>query len=454
MAIKSHSFPLDNFDPLALYLALCPQGPGLLESLNPLPKTGQFSIVPLRWQERYLLRQGQLLRYDSTGETPLPGDPFNILGDILKQRAVPVSASTPFPGGFFGYFGYDLAAQIEELPQQANRDLPVPDLNLYWVDLTAVYDHADQRLTLASLDPRINLKALKKTLRTSLQPLQEQPLQVLELPRATLSQQQFEEMVRQGKEYIAAGDIYQVNLSCRFDGQIKGDSTELYRRLRSINPSPFACLLRFPGFEIISSSPERLVSLRGKLAETRPIAGTRPRGYSPPEDQQLGKELLGHPKERAEHIMLLDLERNDLGKVSKAGSVVVDELMVLERYSHVTHIVSNVRGTLRDNCGPFDLLRATFPGGTITGVPKKRCMEIIDELEPVGRGSYTGSAGYISACGSMDLNILIRSFQRFGERINYQTGAGIVADSIPENEWLECLAKGEALQTLLQEATK
>jgi para-aminobenzoate synthetase component 1 len=257
--------------------------------------------------------------------------------------------------------------------------------------------------------------------------------------------------VRQAQAYIAAGDVYQVNLSCRFDAGLKGPSTELYRRLRQINPAPFACLLKFPHVEIISSSPERLVSLNRGLAQTRPIAGTRPRGFSPARDQELGNELLCHPKERAEHIMLIDLERNDLGKVCEAGSVEVDELMVLERYSHVTHIVSNIRGQLRSDCGPFDLLRATFPGGTITGVPKKRCMEIIDELEPVGRGAYTGSAGYISACGTMDLNILIRSFQRVGNQISYQAGAGIVADSDPEREWKECLQKGKALHSVLQE---
>ena len=452
MTCISHSFPLSQFDPLALYLALCPNGPGLLESLNPRPKTGRYSIVPLRWRECYQLRAGELYCC-ATGEVRhLPGEPLTLLADILSRRAVPAVADSPFPGGFFGYFGFDLAAQIEELPQAAERDLPVPDLDLYWVDLTAVYDHGRQQLTLASLDETINLIELEQQVRAAQRPLPRQPLKLISLPQAILSQQHFESMVQRGKDYIAAGDIYQVNLSCRFDGQLEGASSELYRRLRELNPSPFACLLHFPELDIISSSPERLVSLQQDLAETRPIAGTRPRGYTPPEDQQLGKELLGHPKERAEHIMLLDLERNDLGKVCRAGTVEVDELMVLERYSHVSHIVSNVRGELRTGCGPFDLLRATFPGGTITGVPKKRCMEIIDELEPVGRGCYTGSAGYISACGNMDLNILIRSFQRIGNQLSYQTGAGIVADSIPEKEWFECLAKGEALRKVLREA--
>ncbi len=455
LTAKTHSFKLAQFDPLALYLTCNPDGPGLLESLNPLAKTGRFSIVPLRSRERYTLRDGVLCRQASGKQDILPGDPLASLSNILRDRAIPANSGSPFPGGYFGYFGYDLAGLIESLPAAADRDLPVPDLDLFWVDITACYDHQQQRLTLGTLDSAVDLQALEESVRCSQEnPPTEQPLALKQLPEAILSQKQFEQMVQRGKDYIAAGDIYQVNLSCRFDGQLSGASSELYRRLRAINPSPFACLLKFPGFDIISSSPERLVSLRGKLAETRPIAGTRPRGFSPPEDHKLGEELLGHPKERAEHIMLLDLERNDLGKVCQAGSVEVDELMVLERYSHVTHIVSNVRGSLNEDCGPFDLLRATFPGGTITGVPKKRCMEIIDELEPVGRGSYTGSAGYISACGDMDLNILIRSFQRFGERINYQTGAGIVADSIPEKEWHECLAKGAALKTLLQEAAQ
>ena len=453
MATRTHSIDFASFDPLALYLDLCPNGPGLLESLNPLPKTGRYSIVPLTWRETYRLIDGRLWISKDGQKTKLPGDPLARLAEILKQRTIQPIQETPFPGGFFGYFGYDLAQQIEVLPHRARRDLPVPELELVWVDTTAVYDHQHRRLTLASLDDSVNLQVLAEHARAAQKkPLTFQALEIPKLPEPCLSQAQFERMVSRGKEYIAAGDIYQVNLSCRFDGRIEGASSELYRRLRAINPAPFSCLLRFPGLEIVSSSPERLVSLRQGVAETRPIAGTRPRGYSPPEDHRLGEELLGHPKERAEHIMLLDLERNDLGKVCQAGTVLVDELMVLERYSHVTHIVSNVSGRLKPEANPFDLLRATFPGGTITGVPKKRCMEIIEELEPVGRGSYTGSAGYISACGTLDLNILIRSFQRLGSCLTYQTGAGIVADSVPEKEWFECLSKGEALRKVLWEA--
>ncbi len=449
MPIQYHSFFLSDFDPLKLYLDLCPTGPGFLESLNPLPKTGRYSIVPLRWREHYRLEYNVLIRHDQSGTTTLPGKPLKVLAQILQKRSVPQTDETPFPGGFFGYFGYDLAAQIEDLPQNAKRDLPSPSLELYWVDVTAVYDHNTGQMTLATLDPDVVLTDYTAIIRESAQKKFPETLKTIKLPEPIISQNQFISMVERGKEYIAAGDIYQVNLSCRFEGEIEGASTELYRQLRQSNPAPFSCFLHFSDLDIVSSSPERLVSLRDGLAETRPIAGTRPRGYTPARDQSLGEELLGHPKERAEHIMLLDLERNDLGKVCQAGSIEVDEFMILERYSHVTHIVSNVRGKLNDDCGPFELLEATFPGGTITGVPKKRCMEIIDELEPVGRSSYTGSAGYISACGTMDLNILIRSFQRSGKRLTYQTGAGIVADSIPEKEWQECLHKGEALHALL-----
>lgn len=388
MPLHARSLHLEQFDPLRLWLGLGATGPGFLESPAPVGRISRFSIVPLRGQESYRLDADGLVRLHRGTLEALPGDPFERLEATLAERRCPVSDATPFPGGLFGYCGYDLAGWIEQLPRRARRDRPVPDLWLTWVDATAVYDHHHRRLTLAGLDPALDLADLEQQVLAALQtPLPPPPAPVTELPRPVFSQAEFEARVDRARSYIAAGDIYQANLSCRFDGHYAGSAAALYARLRAVNPSPFACLLCSPGLEIISSSPERLVSLRRGIAETRPIAGTRPRGYSPPEDQQLGEELLAHPKERAEHVMLLDLERNDLGKVCQPGSVKVDEMMVLERYSHVTHIVSNVRGRLRDGLGPLALLRATFPGGTITGVPKKRCMEIIDELEPVGRGS-------------------------------------------------------------------
>jgi para-aminobenzoate synthetase component I len=452
MTLQQHSFTVDRFDPLALFHHMAPDGPGFLESPEPTPRTGRYTIVALRRSESYRLNDDGLCVLKNGVETTLPGDPLKTLARILEQRRLSSVTTVPFCGGYFGYFGYDLAAWLEELPRLAPRDRPLPALWLDWVDLSAVYDHQKGQVTLSSLAPGDDLVALEQAIRVALdQPLASPVENRSEVPKAILKQAEFEEMVRRAKDYIAAGDIYQANLSVRFDGHCSLSSTELYARLRRINPSPFGCLLRTPQLEIISCSPERLVSLRGTTAELRPIAGTRPRGYSPPDDVRLGEELLGHPKERAEHIMLLDLERNDLGKVCRPGSIIVDELMALERYSHVCHIVSNLHGELIEGAGPFDLIRATFPGGTITGVPKKRCMEIIEELEPVGRGTYTGSAGYISVCGTMDLNILIRTFQKFGDQLTYQTGAGIVADSVPEREWHECLSKGAALRQALEE---
>jgi para-aminobenzoate synthetase component 1 len=257
--------------------------------------------------------------------------------------------------------------------------------------------------------------------------------------------------VKRCKEYIAAGDIYQANLSQRLSGAIDdADPLRLYRMLRTVNPSPFAAFLDFGDLQLVSSSPERLVRLRDGVADTRPIAGTRRRGADAAETRELSDELLTNEKERAEHIMLLDLERNDLGKVCDYGTVAVDEMMVVEDYSHVIHIVSNVRGSLASGRDAFDLVRAVFPGGTITGVPKVRCMEIIDELEPVARGPYTGSIGYISNTGDMDLNIIIRTFVIKDGNAYVQVGAGIVADSDPAREYFETMQKAEALKKALE----
>lgn len=445
-------FNTEYFDPLQVFLEVNPAGPGFLESLGESDRVARYSIVPLRSQEFYQLDNHKLNRVSDGICEEVPGDPLQSLGEILSVRRHPGHEASPFPGGFFGFFSYDLAGKIEQLPQQALRDLPVPKLWLTWVDTTAVYDHSTGQVILDSLDPEVDLLHLEQQVLAALkEPLSKNPGFGPLHSKPVLTREEFMERVEKARDYIAAGDIYQANLSCRFDIENAGHLSphNLYQRLRQVNPSPFACLLQTPEVNIISSSPERLVSLRSGIAETRPIAGTRPRGFTLPEDSRLGEELLAHPKERAEHIMLLDLERNDLGKVCKTGTVEVDELMVLERYSHVTHIVSNVRGELKSDMGPFDLIRATFPGGTITGVPKKRCMEIIDELEPVGRGIYTGSAGYISATGDMDLNILIRTFQLIGEKLTYQVGAGVVADSDPAREWEECLDKGRALQLAL-----
>jgi anthranilate/para-aminobenzoate synthase component I len=261
-----------------------------------------------------------------------------------------------------------------------------------------------------------------------------------------VSEEQYIWMVLRAKQYIAAGDIFQANLSLRVHAPI-GDVHPwwLYLHLREINPSPFACYMDMGDYHIVSSSPERLLRVHREVVETRPIAGTRPRGRDLREDEAMRAELLLSEKERAEHVMLIDLERNDLGKVSAYGTVEVNELMCTEEYSHVIHIVSNVRGRLLRGKDMFDCIRAAFPGGTITGVPKVRCMQIIDELEPLRRGPYTGSVGYLGFSGSMDLNIVIRTFLVKGQKAYVQAGAGVVADSEPQREYQESLKKAEAL---------
>jgi aminodeoxychorismate synthase component I len=315
---------------------------------------------------------------------------------------------------------------------------PTPE-RFWQSDRARLYHHAQETLQeieckLLNLDPFPHAFALPHK------------RQVVRSPQANLTREEYIERVKRCQDYIAQGDIFQANLSLRFSIPLEGCSPlMLYSILREVNPSPFAAFLNLGKLQLISSSPERLVHVSGRSVETRPIAGTRPRGKTASEDYRMTADLLTSVKERAEHLMLLDLERNDLGKVCRYGSIKVDEFMVTEQYSHVIHIVSNIQGRLRENVTCLDVLQAVFPGGTITGVPKVRCMEIIEELEPVVRGLYTGSIGYISFAGDMDLNIIIRSLFLTENTAYFQVGAGIVADSDPHGEYQECLYKAEAL---------
>jgi anthranilate/para-aminobenzoate synthase component I len=307
-----------------------------------------------------------------------------------------------------------------------------------------LYDEAKNKII--ALSSKLAAKVNEGTV-----PLSEKSVPGRFILTPNMTKGQFESMVVQCKEYIAAGDIYQANLSQRLSASIDdADTLRLYAILRDINPSSFAAYLDFGDLQLVGSSPERLIRLYNGIADTRPIAGTRRRGKDGTETSALSVELLTNEKERAEHIMLLDLERNDLGRVCGYGTVRVDEMMAVEDYSHVIHIVSNVRGTLAKGRDSFDLVRAVFPGGTITGVPKVRCMEIIDELEPIARGPYTGSIGYLSNAGDMDLNIIIRTFIVKDGIAHIQVGAGIVADSVPEQEYYETLQKAEALKKALE----
>jgi len=404
-------------------------------------------------------------------------DPFSYLRKMMADAHIrKVDGLPPFIGGAVGYLSYDLVRQFETLPSIAADDLSLPDLQFALFDVIAAVEHQTNRVHLlyCPSGERFLGEPREKLYREGLDRLAAFAAQLMGTsPEATPSptirhvsfhpeqtQAAYMDRVRRCQDYIAAGDIYQANLSHRFTVAINDmpESSrdrlmawqDLYGRLRRVNPSPFSGLLHFDNVALVSCSPERLVRLRGQLADTRPIAGTRPRGRDKADDRRLVSELLSNEKERAEHLMLVDLERNDLGRVCQFGTVRVDEFMTVEQYSHVSHIVSQISGTLRPDATPFDLIKAMFPGGTITGVPKIRCMEIIDELEPVRRGPYTGSFGYLSWNGNLDLNITIRTLVLCHTAGYLQVGAGIVADSNPSREYEETLHKAQAFFSSLQ----
>ncbi|MGV0028986.1 anthranilate synthase component I [Phormidesmis priestleyi] len=405
--------------------------------------------------------------------TPPVGEILPFLQQLLDRPSELTDSELPFTGGWLGWLGYDLAWEIEKLPYLKSDSLPFPIAYWYEPDRFAVLDHHQQTLWLAATDDA-DLDQMQDALSRTIEPPKPQ-FQNASPPCFHLSQVEYESAILQAKKHIQAGDIFQTNLSVRFEAETTADSWSIYRALQQINPSPFASYWQTPWGTVISCSPERLVKLQNRHAETRPIAGTRTRGTTIAHDQQLAEELISNTKEQAEHIMLVDLERNDLGRVCEWGSVRVDELLAIERYSHVMHLVSNVTGTLKSQLNTIDLIRALFPGGTITGCPKVRCMEIIEELEPDRRSLFYGSCGYLDWRGNLDLNILIRTLlyvrseergvrsEAFNEFIPHpsreacrrqplipaaivygQVGAGIVADSDPEREWHESLHKAEA----------
>jgi anthranilate synthase component 1 len=358
------------------------------------------------------------------------------------------TTTLPFTGGWFLYLGYELAAEIEPA-LDLKPDSVLPTALAVRCPAAIIYDHEEDachfvaEANAAGYEDQVtaDIAASRKL----------DPVHIGEGPAAPEVIEEeaegFLQAVETAKDYIADGDIYQANLSRQWDANLHGVATaeQLYARLRATNPAPFAGLASWNGTQIISSSPERLLQIRDGIASTRPIAGTRPRSDDRAMDDELSTELFNHPKERAEHVMLIDLERNDLGRICNAGTVEVDEMMVLESYAHVHHIVSNVRGQIRNDIAPGDAIRAVFPGGTITGCPKVRCMQIISELERGPRGAYTGSFGYLDRNGNMDLNILIRTIVMRDGGITLRAGSGIVADSEPEAELAETRAKGKGL---------
>jgi anthranilate synthase component 1 len=409
-------------------------------------------------------------------------DPTTALKEILAEfRPVHVAGLPRFWGGAVGWIGYDLVRAFEELPGQAPDDLELPELCLVLTDTLVIFDNLRQTLKViaAPFVPRPEkadeaydaackrVDAVVERLRSgappSLRPLEPPAPDETgsarlrwgggAAPHSSFGKLDFLAAVREAKEYILSGDVFQVVLSQRFEVE-RGDVDpfDVYRALRVVNPSPYMFHLDFPDARVTGASPECMVRLDNGRVEVRPIAGTRPRGASADEDDALAAELLADPKERAEHIMLIDLGRNDVGRVSRTGSVVVDEQMTIERYSHVMHMTSNVRGELAEGLNAFDVLRAALPAGTLSGAPKIRAMEIIDELEPHRRGLYGGAVGYLSYGGNLDLAIAIRTLVAKGDKIYVQAGAGLVHDSDPQKEYEETLNKARAVLRAVQMA--
>ncbi|CAI4033449.1 Anthranilate synthase component 1 [Nitrospira tepida] len=475
--------PLPAADPYRLYRRIARKGEPsfLLESGAPTTPAARYSFFGSSPSHLLRGKNGTAEVIGSDRRTCAVTTPLAALSSLLSQPTLTVPEDLPpFAGGAVGYLGYDLVRQYEPLPDQALNDWNLPDIQLGLFDLTAAIDHHQQtlhvifapswdrfagedrdKLFAEGLDRVEALHAclVGPTAKGS-QTHPEARIERLLGPAVPgQSVDDYVERVERCQEYIRAGDIYQANLSHRFHFAL-GSSTRspsrhhdvgraIYERLRVVNPSPFSALLSFGDLTLVSCSPERLIQVHGQTVTTRPIAGTRPRSGDPTHDERLRQELLANAKERAEHTMLVDLERNDLGRVCRCGSVRVNEFMTVEEYSHVRHLVSNVTGMLRPGIPRLDLIKSVFPGGTITGVPKIRCMQIIEELEPVRRGPYTGSLGYFSRTGAIDLNIVIRTMVLTEQSAYLQVGAGIVADSEPSREYQETLDKAQAFFTAL-----
>lgn len=475
--------PADLETPVSVFLKLRGDGSGfLLESVERGEQVGRYSFLATNTQHRLVGHPDHVVLHangDADRRSLARGqDPLSYVESVLSKYQLAETPGLPrFVGGAVGYMSYDLVRFFEHLPATANDDLNLPLCHFLFTDTLVVFDHVKHKLIILALaylngdrraaydDALYRIDNIAERLRQSLpdsrtaQSLtmrEETPSAAsrAELLQSNMTQADFETIVRRAKEYIAAGDIFQVVLSQRFARQTDADAFTIYRALRMLNPSPYMVYMELDGLEIIASSPEMLVRLDHGVAEVRPIAGTRRRGSTLEEDGVLAEELLADPKERAEHVMLVDLGRNDLGRVCDYGTVHVPELMAIERYSHVMHLVSRVAGRLNGKHDAYDLLRATFPAGTVSGAPKVRAMEIIEELEGVQRGPYAGAIGYFGYGGSMDTCITIRTILKQGNTAYIQAGAGIVADSDPTREHQESVNKAAALAEAIRMAER
>jgi anthranilate synthase component 1 len=450
-----HTFVDDCETPISAFLKLRGEGPAFLLESADQGRVGRWSFIGFR--PRSVLRW-------SLGD---PGDPYELAAaEVARYREAPLPGLPPFTGGAVGMFGYDLVRTLEPLGEPNPDPVGLPDLALMLTDVLVAFDHLRHELTIlahVSGDDADGVEAsyaaavetiadVRRRLDGPVPRPAEPPAVDRQAPafQSNMPRERFEGMVERIVEYIHAGDAYQVVPSQRWSAPTPVEAFSIYRGLRAVNPSPYMYFLDFGDFEIAGASPEPLVTVRDGRIETRPIAGTRPRGGSADDDARLAQELLADEKERAEHVMLVDLGRNDVGRVSEYGSVQVDGFMEIEAYSHVMHIVSRVSGRLREGVGPLDALRAILPAGTLSGAPKVRAMQIIDELEPVKRGGYGGAIGYLSYTGDLDTCIHIRTVVVKDGIAHVQAGGGTVADAKPDYEFRESEAKSRAVKQAIE----
>lgn len=440
----------------------------LLESVEGGEKWGRYSFLGANPSRVFRCKGGRvtILRDGRIEEEKEVENPIAVLKEIMAAyRPVPVDGLPRFYGGAVGYFSYDTVRFFEDLPDQTEDTLNLPDAVFMITDTIVIFDNVSLKIKVVSNvhldtghDPAQEydraVERIEGIVEDLKKPMEHPPLEMDYSSEVKFTsnfrQEEYQEVVERCKEYIRAGDVFQVVPSQRFQTEVSCDPFNIYRALRNINPSPYLRYLKLDDLILIGSSPEVLVRVEEGEVMVRPIAGTRPRGKTPEEDRLFERELLADPKERAEHIMLVDLGRNDVGRVARQGSVRVDELMVVERYSHVMHIVSNVVGELAENRDVFDVLAACFPAGTVSGAPKIRAMEIIDEMEPTRRGPYAGAVGYISYSGNLDTCITIRTLLIKDGVAYVQAGGGVVADSDPESEYFETVNKAKAMMRAVE----
>jgi para-aminobenzoate synthetase component 1 len=445
----------------------CWPEPALLESGPGFGESGRYSIFTARPRLVYEASGSAWSIVDESGRRETgEGDVLDVLSRLLRRYNLadsnhvidPVVESHPFQGGMIGFFGYDLAPRLERLPRKAGRDSRLPDIRLALYDTWVAVDHQTGAVGLRACDLLgEGDAACHRRVREWYRWLRRAAPPRLGLARlgpliSNFTPGDYCDAVRGALDYIAAGDIFQVNLSQRFTAVGRPEPLELYLRLKAVSPAPFAAFLRWDDLAVVSASPEWFYQTRGDRIITRPIKGTRPRGGTAQEDARLIEELRASPKDRAELTMIVDLERNDLGRICRYGSIRVDDPLAIESFAQVHHQVATVAGRLRAESGPVDVVRALFPGGSITGAPKIRAMQIIDELEPSRRSLYTGAIGYFGRNGTSAFNIAIRTILVEGERVSYQVGGGIVADSDPEAEYRETMHKGQGLRAAIEGA--